>query len=357
MTPPLDRLFVRDDSLLREVMSVIDRGALGIALVVDDQRRLRATVTDGDVRRAILSGLSLHQPISRLLERKLGSAFPEPIRAPSGASPSEQLRLLQQHAIRHLPIVNDQGALVDLVLLEDLLGEPIAAPRALIMVGGEGKRLGPLTRDLPKPMLPVGSQPLLERIVTQLKDAGVRQVHFATGYLADRIKSHFDDGKRFGVAIEYLDEREPLGTAGAIARFAQAKEPMLVVNGDIVTGLDVRALAAFHREHRAELTVAVRAYETEVPYGVVECEGPRVVRIQEKPTLRFFVNAGIYLLEPTVPSLIEPGTRIDMPELIHRLLSSGRSVASFPIVEYWIDIGQEADYQRARRDVDQGTQP
>jgi NDP-sugar pyrophosphorylase family protein len=223
---------------------------------------------------------------------------------------------------------------------------------AVIMAGGYGTRLRPLTDDMPKPMLPVGDRPLLERTVRRLREAGIQDVRVTTHYLGDRIASHFGDGKAFGVDITYLNEDRPLGTAGALALVNRPAGPLLVMNGDILTNLNFHALLAFHREHRADATVAVRKYDLTVPYGVVECEGTQVKALQEKPTERFLVNAGIYLLEPTVLGCIPPGERFDMTELIQVLLQQGRTVVSFPIVEYWLDIGRAEDYERAQSDVE-----
>jgi NDP-sugar pyrophosphorylase family protein len=206
----------------------------------------------------------------------------------------------------------------------------------------------PLTKDLPKPMLPVGNKPLMEILVQQLRDAGIRRLNITVHHQPEKIIEHFGDGREFGVDITYATEDRPLGTAGALGMIEAPQETVLVVNGDILTGLDFRAMLAYHREQRADLTVAVQRYEVQVPYGVIECEGAFVRRLAEKPVLGFVVNAGIYLLEPSVHRLIPTGERYDMTELIQRLLDEGRPVAPFPIREYWLDIGQHADYERAQ---------
>jgi NDP-sugar pyrophosphorylase family protein len=194
----------------------------------------------------------------------------------------------------------------------------------------------------------------MELTVEQLRLAGIHRVNVATHYLADQIVGHFGDGQEFGVQIDYLREDEPLGTAGALRLLPAGDEPLLVINGDVLTRVDFRALLAFHREQRAELTVGVRAYEIEVPYGVVHCQGARVTRLEEKPHYQFLVNAGIYLLEPEVQAAIPEGRRFDMTDLIEGLIDQGRSVVSFPIVEYWLDIGRLADYERANEDMNRG---
>jgi NDP-sugar pyrophosphorylase family protein len=222
------------------------------------------------------------------------------------------------------------------------------------MAGGFGTRLLPLTEDLPKPMLPLGDQPLLELTIRKLQQANIRYVNITTYYLPEKISDYFGDGKEFGVEINYVNEDEPLGTAGALGLLAIPDEPLLVINGDIITQVDFRSMLSFHRTHQADLTVGVRQYEVQVPYGVMECEGVHVKQVREKPTYHYLVNAGIYLLEPTVYRYINRGERFDMPDLIRHLIEEGRTVVSFPIVEYWLDVGQHKDYEQAQLDMEEG---
>ena len=200
-------------------------------------------------------------------------------------------------------------------------------------------------------MLPVGDRPLMQRIVEQLRQAGIRRVNISTHYLPEKIIEHFGDGRDFGVTLNYVTEDRPLGTAGALSLMEMPNEPLLVINGDILTRVDFRAMLAYHREHEADLTVGVRQYDLRVPYGVVECEGPRVRQLREKPQISFLVNAGIYLLEPSVHCYIPNGQCFDMTDLIEKLLAEGQMVVSFPIVEYWLDVGQHEDYEKAQEDI------
>ena len=222
------------------------------------------------------------------------------------------------------------------------------------MAGGYGSRLRPLTEDLPKPMLPVGNKPLLELIVEQLKQAGIRQVNVATHYKSEVIAEHFKNGEAFGVDIRYVKEDQPLGTAGALSLIEEVDEPLLVMNGDILTRVDFRALLSFHREHKADLTVCVRQYEFRVPYGVIDTDGVLVKGISEKPMVRQFINAGIYLLNPQVRRLIPNGRPYDIPDLIERLLKENGTVVCFPIREYWLDIGKVDQYDQAKADIAAG---
>jgi dTDP-glucose pyrophosphorylase/CBS domain-containing protein len=345
---------VHADDRVKTVLQVINETAKGIALVVNEDQRLLGTITDGDIRRAILAGMDMALPVSELLKRKPGTLYPRPTSAQLGTDRSELLRMMQERRIRQLPLLDEDGRVVDLVMLDDLVPDEVIPVQAVIMAGGLGTRLRPLTDDLPKPMLPVGGRPLMEQVIGQLRDAGIRRVCVSTHYKAEKIREHFGDGRDFGVEISYLAEDQPLGTAGALSLMTPSKEPLLVVNGDILTRVDFRAMLKFHREHQAHLTVGVRQYGLRVPYGVVEHDGPRVTGIREKPLLQFLVNAGIYLLEPEAHRHIPSGQHFDMTDLIPRLLDNKLAVVSFPIIEYWLDIGEHAEYTRAQMGAQSG---
>lgn len=349
----LQYLCIAPDRLIREAITCIDRNEKGIVLVVDAERRLIGTVTDGDIRRAILAGTDLDARIGDLLVHRGDSPYPTPITAPIDTSPADLLGLMQERRVRQMPLLDDDARVADLITLDDLLPDHSISLQAMIMAGGLGTRLRPLTETLPKPMLPVGDRPLMERTVAQMRQAGIRRVNVATHYLAEKIADHFGDGHDFGVEITYVTEERPLGTAGALALMQAPQETLLVINGDILTEVDFRTMLTFHQEHQATLTVGVRKYELSVPYGVVESNGVFVRGLKEKPSVNFFVNAGIYLLEPEAHQHIPSGQRFDMTDLIQRLLDNGKCIVSFPIIEYWLDIGQPADYARAQEHAEQ----
>ena len=338
---------------LREAMACIDRNGEGIALVVDDERHLLGTISDGDTRRAILAEVDLDLAVSDLIARAREGGQPAPTTAPVETPAHELLHLMNERVLRQIPLVDGEGRVVDLALLSDLARSYELPLTAVVMAGGFGTRLSPLTDDLPKPMLPVGGRPLMERIVGQLRDAGVRRVNLATHYRGDLIASHFKDGGDFGVEVEYVHEDQPLGTAGALGRMEHAEDPLLVINGDILTHVDFRAMLHFHREHMADMTVAVRESKVTVPYGIIDVEDTRVVKISEKPTLRYLVNAGIYLLNAEVCARVPRDRPYDMTHLIEDLVADGAQVVAFPIHEYWLDIGQMEDYERAVSDFEQ----
>jgi len=345
---------VRPEATIRAAIRCIECNAKGIALVVDENRRLLGTVTDGDIRGAVLAGRDLDSPITALLEAKAGTQYSRPVTALSSTGRSELLRLMQQHVVRQIPLLDEGGRVVDLATLDELV--PVDGPQvqALIMAGGAGTRLRPLTDQLPKPMLPVGGRPVMARIIDQLKAAGISQVNVATHYLSDKIRDYFGNGTEFGVELQYVDEEQPLGTAGALGLMKPPVQPLLVINGDVVTEVNFLAMLTFHREHKATATVGVRKFDLSVPYGLVETEGPLLRELAEKPTLSFFINAGIYLLEPDACRQVPSGRRFEMTDLIRLLLTQQKKVASFPIHEYWLDIGAQTDYLRAQQDAEGG---
>lgn len=347
-------LFVGLNDSIREAATALDRSARGIVLVVDEEKTLLNTITDGDIRRAMLAGVNLDRPVTELLQRKQDSPYRTPVTAPAETERPVLLKIMQERKVREIPLLDEQGRVVDLVTLSELLPDEVLPIEAVIMAGGYGTRLMPLTKEMPKPMLPIGDRPLMQVMIEQLRLAGIRRVNVMTHYQQDKIEDYFGDGKAFGVELSYVAEDRPLGTAGGLGLMKVSNEPILVVNGDILTRVDFRAMLAYHREHKADITVAVRQYDVQLPYGVLECESHQVRKVREKPLLNFFVNAGMYLIEPSIHSYIPNETSFDMTDLIQRLLDEGRSVVSFPILEYWLDIGQHQDYEQAQKDIRDG---
>jgi dTDP-glucose pyrophosphorylase/predicted transcriptional regulator len=346
MTPTLPHwraAVVGPTASIREALVVMGKGRRQIALVADGGDKLLGTVTDGDVRRSILNNISLDQPVTQIM-------YPTPSVISPLTPRVDQVRIMQEKEIHHLPVVDIDGHIVGLVSMEELL-QPNVADKpnwAVLLVGGLGSRLRPLTDQSPKPLIPVGGRPVLETIVKQLRDHGIQHMYFAVNHMADAIKAHFADGERFDVHIEYLEEEERLGTAGPLGLLpARPAEPFIVMNGDILTNVDFTGLLAHHAANRAQATVATRTYEFEVPFGVIANDGYRITDIAEKPKQRHQVNAGIYAFEPGVLDHVAPGVRLDMPDLLKALISSGSHVVGFPIHEYWIDIGRLEDLQRA----------
>jgi dTDP-glucose pyrophosphorylase len=354
MTLKLLNLCISPERSIRQAIVSIDQNQKGIILVTNEKEQLLGTITDGDIRRAMLAGQSLEVPVSDLLTQKIGSPQAKPITAPVGSDHAFMLGLMQEQLIHQLPLLDDEDCVVGLVTLDELLPEQVLPLQAVIMAGGFGTRLRPLTEDTPKPMLPINGRPLMELTIEHLRQAGIKRVNITTHYKPEKIVDHFGNGNNFGVELNYVSENRPLGTAGALGLMKAPQEPLLVINGDILTGVDFRAMLAYHQEHQAVLTVAVRKYDLNVPYGVIESDGAFVHSLVEKPLLSFFVNAGIYLLEPSVHCYIPNDQHLNMTDLIQRLIDEGRPVVSFPIREYWLDIGQHDDYVQAQEDVKNG---
>jgi dTDP-glucose pyrophosphorylase len=350
----IENYLITLEATIRESMTCIDRNGKGIALVVDAERHLLGTISDGDIRRAILKGVNLDLAIGVLLAERNRDLTYRPLTAPLGTADAELLLLMNKHEIRQIPIVNETGCVMDMAFLGNLVREYEQPMTAVVMAGGFGNRLRPLTDRVPKPMLPLGDRPMLERTIEQLQKTGIRRVSLTTHYRAEAISDHFGNGKNFGVSIDYVHEDQPLGTAGALGLLENIDEPLLVINGDILTNVDFRAMLAYHREYKACLTVGVRQYDLQVPYGVMECDGANILSVSEKPKLQFLVNAGIYLLDPEARNFIPSGRKFDMTDLIQSLVQEKRTVVSFPIMEYWLDIGQYPDYEKAKSDVESG---
>lgn len=342
--PRLDQVCVPEEATIRQAIEAIDAGAVEIALVVGSCRKLVGAVSDGDVRRALLSGVDLDDPVAPIVSRTPVVAAPE-------ASRETLLKLMIERGVEQIPLVRD-GVLVDLAFIRDLvLPEPSDEP-VVIMAGGQGARLRPLTEDTPKPMLPVGDRPLLETILDHVRQAGFRRVFMAVNYRAEVIERHFGDGNSHGVDITYFHEPRQLGTAGALKLMDEdIDRPFLVINADLLTNVSLSSLMRFHVEEGNVVTVGVRKYCLEVPYGVVDLDSTRVERLREKPTLDFYVNAGLYAVNPEAISLLPADwEQFGMTDVIDAAIASKRRVGGFPIREFWLDIGQFADYERANDD-------
>jgi dTDP-glucose pyrophosphorylase len=343
-------VLVRDTASLREALELVTRSGKQIALVVSADGHLAGLVTDGDVRKAILRGVSLDAKVGDVMNRT-------PIVAPPGVGRSEALALMRRRRIRHLPLVDPDGRVRDVLLLDDLLAPPAALDTlAVLMAGGEGRRLLPLTESTPKPLLKIGGKPLVEILIDRLRQAGIVEVLVAIHHKSDMIRAALGDGGRLGVRLEYVEEPEPLGTMGALALArARLDRPFFVVNGDILTKCDFRAMWEFHRRQTgAAMTVGVSLHQVEIPYGELTLAGGRVACVEEKPRKEFPINAGIYVLDPSAVEAIPDGRYCDATDLIRLLLARGRTVAAYAINEYWLDVGRHWDLEKANRDVVEG---
>jgi len=334
-------------SSLRQAVEVLTNSSMRIVLVVDENGRLKGTITDGDIRRGLIEGHSLNLPVEQIMETN-------PVTVSSDRDRQSVVLLMREKDLLQLPVLDVQGKVVGLEVMQDLIYVAKRENPVLLMAGGFGTRLSPLTRHIPKPLLKVGRKPLLESIVEQLAAAGLSRIFLAIHYKANLIREHFGDGQEWGVNINYIEEPQPLGTAGALTLLdpRHLTTSLLVMNADLLTRLDFGRLLEFHESHNSETTMCVREYDFQIPYGVVESNGDQVLRLVEKPRQTYSVNAGIYVFEPEVilPG-VKSGTYLDMPDLLRHTMELGKAIKIFPIHEYWLDIGRMEEYERAQTEV------
>lgn len=325
-----------------EAIRVIDESSMQIALVVDEDDRLCGTLTDGDIRRGILKGISLDSPVQQIMNQN-------PIYAVLNDGLENILALMKMKELRHIPIVDENVRVVGMEILEDLIRLSEKDNWVVLMAGGLGSRLRPLTEDCPKPLIQVGNKPILETILENFIEYGFRRFYISVNFKAEMVKGYFKDGSRWGAEISYINEDRAMGTAGSLGLLPEKPvHPILVMNGDLLTKVNFQQLLDFHQEHRSKATMCVREYDFQVPYGVTRLEKHRLVDIEEKPVQRFFVSAGIYVLEPEILNLIPLGEYLDMPELFKKVIARDLETAAFPIREYWLDIGRMDDLERAK---------
>jgi dTDP-glucose pyrophosphorylase len=333
------QLTVSADCPLLEALDAIDRGGLQFALVLDGDR-LVGLITDGDVRRSLVKGVAVGAATRLAMNAN-------PVVGSTLEKPAQWRRKLREHQIRHLPIVNPSGRLVRVVTEQNC-----ADPRsnwAVVMAGGLGTRLRPITEQVPKPMIEIGGTPILETILRGLTGAGFSRIFFAVNYRANMIVEYFGDGHRWDARVEYLHEPKRLGTAGALSLLPETpSEPLLVMNGDILTGLSYGDMLDVHAGSGAVATMCIREYATQIPYGVVDIEGDELRAITEKPIVTHLASAGVYALSPDVVRGLPHSEHLDMPALFQTLIRDGRPVRVHRIDSHWIDIGRVDDLERAQ---------
>lgn len=339
------KILVSPDHTLLETMKIIDESSLQFAVVVDDKQCLLGTVTDGDIRRGILRGEGLDVPISSVMNAA-------PMSALTGKKHYHYKQLMKRKQLKQLPITDELNRVTD-VIFADEIEVTINKNIVVLMLGGLGARLRPLTNDIPKPMLKIGNKPILETIVDGFKQCGYTNFIFSVNYKKEVIQNYFQNGESFSITVDYIEEDKRLGTAGALSLLKERPtEPFFVMNGDLLTQVNFEQLMQFHLEHGATATMCVREYEYQIPYGVIETNGTELVAIKEKPIHRSFVNAGIYVLNPEVLNYIPYDEYYDMPTLFEKLIEKESKVSVFPIREYWLDIGRMDDYQKVQEEID-----
>ena len=338
-------LLLKVNSTMQDAIEVLELKKYGIVLVVDDDRHLLGTVTDGDIRRSLMRKLNISSPLSEIYNK-----------SPVTIHVDDDLKTIAAKmkggAINQVPIIDSNGIVIGIEDKNDLLNAKHDNP-VFLMAGGFGTRLMPLTESTPKPMLKVGGKPILEIILHEFIKLGFWNFYISTHYNPECITDYFKDGKSLGVSIQYVHENSPLGTAGALSLLPGdiSSLPLILMNGDLLTKVNFKDVLAFHNSGNYEATVCVREYDFQVPFGVTECDGVLINKIVEKPTHSFFVNAGIYVLSNDVVKSIQDEKYLDMPNLLNDLIKQDSIVSSFPVHEYWLDIGRLDDFSKAQNEV------
>ncbi len=335
---------IKPDDTLRAALDVLRSSGAGVVLFEDEQGRYAGMLSDAQMRQLLLTQPELDQPSRHFIQG-------QDISVPQGCDNAQALEIMRAREVSCVPVTGSSGGVAALLWRKDIDPDYLAKPQmnALLMAGGFGKRLYPLTNDVPKPMLRIGSKPMLEHIILKIKAYGVENITISTHHMPEKITDYFGDGSKLGVNINYVHEDSPLGTGGALGLLQDTSKPLLMMNGDILTGLNVRAFYDFHVENGCDISVAARPYEHQVPYGVIDIDDAGAVkRIVEKPVQKHLISGGVYILSPSVYGDIEQGRVFDLPDLVEEKIQEGRDVRTFLMWEYWLDIGMRAEYDLAQ---------
>jgi dTDP-glucose pyrophosphorylase len=339
-------IILKSNDTLYDAINILNKEALKIVLIVDDLNRLIGTITDGDVRRALVKKHEMDTLLDHVMRKK-------PITVSKKQNKESMHAIMKSNEIFHLPIVNPIGEVVGLETLFDSTIKPKYDNAVFLMAGGFGKRLRPLTYKTPKPLLKIGDKPIIEIIFEQFIDAGFHNFYISVHYKAEMIRDYFSNGEKLGVNIKYVHEKEPLGTAGALSLLPDNMNdlPLIVMNGDLLTKVNFEHLLKYHHEQNGVATICTREYKVEVPYGVIKSDTDHVSDIVEKPIHYFHVNAGIYILDQKIVQSMSSVEFKDMPDLLQDQIDKGRKIYSYPLYEYWIDIGHIDEYNRAQSEI------
>lgn len=331
---------------MKAAINNLEAGNSGISIIVNDKNKLVGTVTDGDIRRAILSNFTMESKIESFMNKN-------PIFLDSNYERGDIINLMKEKDILQIPITDKNKTIIGLETLNHLLNKQKADNPVFLMAGGFGTRLTPLTHETPKPLLKIGSKPILERIISKFIDAGFHRFYISTHFKAEKIKEHFNDGSDWDVSIKYIDEDKPLGTAGSLGLLPKLEMdlPVIVMNGDLLSDINFHSLLNYHKKKKGIVTMGISKYEFQIPYGVIIRDEDKFIEIEEKPSENFFINAGIYVIEPLVIKALDGKTYLDMPNLLNKIKKDKGEVNVFPIHEYWLDVGQIKDLKKAKKDL------
>ncbi len=333
------------NATIQQVISNLDQVGIKIVLVVNAVGEFEGTLSDGDIRRGLLKGLNLTSPITNVIHRN-------PLVVPPAVGRELVKKLMVANKIQQIPVVDELNQVVGLHLWDEIATAPMRSNLLVIMAGGMGTRLRPLTENCPKPLLLIAGKPMLEHIIDHAKLEGFSHFVIAIHYLGQLIEDYFGNGDRFGVHIDYLREQSPLGTAGALGLLSPRPDAAFVVtNGDVITDIRYGELLDFHIRNGAAATMAVRVHEWHHPFGVVKTQGIEIVGFEEKPIARSNINAGVYALDPVALSVLTADAHCDMPTLFERLQRQSNRTVAYPMHEPWLDVGQPDDLKRANSEI------
>ncbi|MDD5929225.1 MAG: nucleotidyltransferase family protein [Spirochaetales bacterium] len=345
MKNKLEKCILNKDSTIWDAVKLIQKNALQTALIVDNNNKLLGIITDGDIRRALLNRIDFGVNVSKIMNKN-------PVVVKKDLEISKIRRIMKENVLHLIPVVENDGTVIDLVFFTDVINANILNNPVVLMAGGLGSRLKELTKECPKPLLNVGNKPILETIIENFIEQGFVNFYLSVNYKSEQIESYFGDGSRYGVSIKYLHEKKALGTAGALSNLPEdIEDPVIVMNGDILTKIDFTKMMLSHEKSKSVATMAVRPYTEKIPYGVINSKDGIINSIKEKPEINYKVNAGIYILNKSAINKIPKNEFYNMTQLFEKLIKTKRLVSEYVVNEYWIDIGRIEDFNKANIDI------
>ena len=340
------KCIIQKDAKIMDAVEAIDTSGMQIALILDEKEKLLGVLNDGDIRRAVLNRIDFSSNIETIMKKN-------PVVAHVGQTNEDLRKMMKVKQVHQIPLIDHDGKILNVISFTDVIGSGKRDNAVVMMAGGIGSRLMPLTENSPKPLLKIGSKPILEIILESFIEKGFYRFYISVNYMSEKIEDYFGNGSRWGVEIEYIEEKERLGSAGSLGLLKDSLDlPVIVMNGDILTKVDYSAMLSYHESEHAIATMAVREYKSRIPYGVINLSNNRIKSIVEKPMESYMVNAGIYILDSKVIRNIDGKQYLDMPDFFVRLINANMKTVVYPIREYWIDIGQIENFQQAQTDYD-----
>jgi len=338
----MKNLILSETATFKEAIQLLDSNGNGFLAIINEKSQLVGILTDGDIRRAILNNKT---ELCEIMNSN-------PMTMKYGENRRNIIHRLKELHRKHMPIVDENMILKDVVELQE--NEFNLKPNwVVIMAGGLGTRLGELTKDTPKPMLKVGTKPMLEHIIDMFVSHGFTKFMLSVNFKAEVIKEYFKDGSAFGIEVKYLEEKQRLGTGGALSLIdIKLNEPFFVTNGDVLSSIDYEELLNFHNQENSTATMCIRKDSYQIPYGVIEVDSDNtIVSMEEKPKKEFFINTGIYVLDPKILEYVPKNDFFDLPSLFDVLKKNMKRTKSFEITDYWIDMGNSSDYEAINKKI------